>query len=244
MTNPIKTRFEITKAVQRSFSVSNWACRTLLPPDFFTERSSLSAPLFQSNISFKLYFVAPIKSSKPKILINNNIVKINKTVQVVKQANYKSKDYHRAHHEYENRHGFIARFKRGSNTVRVTYNQFMSMYTASSFGVYPFLSRKYSHFFAYYLYPLKNWKLGPDFSLSVDISIDPDKLRSKIRCIGITKAKKTMLCPQSKTPQPYCVHYLKPKSYKAKGKIKQASFNFGSKFPDVLECHVGRKVRY
>ncbi len=207
----------------------------------------------QSNHNSKLSFVSPfyrsfLKVSKPKIWVNQNLEKISKTVRVKKNLKYTSKDYHFRHHADESRHDFEARFKRGKNIIKVNYTQFFSFYTASEFGFYPLLSRKYNLYFAYYLYPLKEWNLSPDFNLSIRILFaaskqsSPDSLttHSKIECLSIYKADG--LCTKKKKDQYYCVDFKKPNNIKTIGKFKQVEFSYNNKFPDTLECHLGQKA--
>jgi len=195
----------------------------------------------QSILTEKLKFIAPLRGSKPLISISGRHIPIDKTEQLILNIQSQEKDHFQYQHRYENRYAFTAKFQSGLNVLKVNYRQPMSMYTASSFGVYPFLSRKYNHYFAYYLYPLKSWQLSPDFQLSIQVSAEMPRHRVKLKCKTLTPAKES--CSGSISDKTYCASWIKADSYKAKKRKIYAHYIFNRKFPNSIECHIGRRIK-
>lgn len=197
--------------------------------------------LSQNILTTQLNFIAPLRGSKPDISIGGRHISIDKTEQLANTIKSPGNDQFQYQYRYENRYAFSVKFQSGLNILKVNYQQAMSMYTASSFGIYPFLSRKYNYHFAYYLYPLKSWRLSPDFKLSIKVSTNMPKRRSKLKCKIFTTEKKS--CTSSVNNNTFCATWVKANSYKIKKRKIYAHYLFDKNFPHSIECHTGRRIK-
>lgn len=122
-----------------------------------------------------------------------------------------------------------------ATVIKVIYEQDASVYEATSPAY--FRSPKLVWFFDYALFPLKEWRLAEDFSLTVHVSVNTGKTR-------ILPWRRRVLACHACTRKmnqngwwPKCPPVAR-KARRIKGRL-EFKHTFGKTFPEVIHCESG-----
>ena len=127
---------------------------------------------------------------------------------------------------------FTGKLQQGQNTIRVSYQQPLGM---SEVDHGYFKSSKWKSFVDYELWPLKEWKLGPDFRINIETTVDDDTFVIKRWFTSRHTVKALALVPEV-SPDYTFWHEFEigdGQVERGDGKIKQRLV-LGPKFPDRL----------
>lgn len=137
---------------------------------------------------------------------------------------------------------FTGKLQQGQNTIRVSYQQPLGM-SEVDYGY--FKSSKWKSFVDYELWPLKEWKLGPDFRINIETTVDDDTFVIKRWFTSRHTVKALALVPEVNPDYTYWHEFEigGGQVERADGKIKQRLV-LGPKFPDRLRVisteYIGR----
>lgn len=117
----------------------------------------------ESNYTFE--FVSG-KASDIEILVNKDKTDVKQLASKIES------EYEMGIYQLE----FTSKINKGFNTIEASYVQKMS-YIEYGYGY--FFDGEFSTYLDYYLYPLKEWRLGPNFTLNISASFKDDTGFSK-----------------------------------------------------------------
>lgn len=137
---------------------------------------------------------------------------------------------------------FTGKLQQGQNTIRVSYLQPLGM-SEVDYGY--FKSSKWKSFVDYELWPLKEWKLGPDFRINIETTVNDDTFVIKRWFTSRHNVKALAVVPEVTPDYSYWNEFEigGGQIKRGDGKIKQRLV-LGPKFPDRLRVisteYIGR----